>query len=99
MIFFLGKDLLKDGLKTYFAKYKFKNTELKDFIAELAAAAKRAGMSIDFEAWSDSWLTKAGCASIKIDYDRDAASGVISNLKLVQTPYNIENTPENRLRR
>lgn len=99
IVFFLGKDLLKDGLKTYFAKYKFKNTELKDFIAELAAAAKRAGMAIDFTAWSDSWLTKAGCASIKIDYDRDAASGVISNLKLVQNPYNMENTPENRLRR
>lgn len=83
MIFFLGKDLLKDGLKTYFAKYKFKNTELKDFIAELADAAKRAGMDIDFTAWSESWLTKAGCAEIKLDFDRDATTGVLSNLKLV----------------
>jgi aminopeptidase N len=26
MVFYLGKDLLKEGLKTYFAKHKFRNT-------------------------------------------------------------------------
>lgn len=83
MVFFLGKDLLKEGLKTYFAKYKFKNTELSDFIAELAAAAKKSGMEIDFTSWSDSWLTKAGCSEIKLDFDRDAESGRVSNLRLV----------------
>lgn len=39
MIFFLGKDLLKEGLRTYFEKYSFKNTTLEQFIAELSAAA------------------------------------------------------------
>lgn len=38
MVFFFGKDLLKEGLKTYFAKYAYKNTELSEFIAELALA-------------------------------------------------------------
>jgi aminopeptidase N len=37
-VFFFGKDILKEGLKTYFAKYAFKNTQLKDFIAEMANA-------------------------------------------------------------
>ena len=39
MVFFLGKDMMKQGLKTYFAKYSYKNTELKDFIAELDVAS------------------------------------------------------------
>jgi aminopeptidase N len=43
-LFFYGKDLLKEGLKTYFAKYSFKNTQLKDFIAEMADAQKRLGV-------------------------------------------------------
>jgi len=98
MIFFLGKDLLKEGLKTYFDKYAYKNTTLDQFIAELSAAAKRLNIDIDFEAWSASWLTKAGCSSIALDYSRNA-SGIISDLKLVQTPWNMEGTPENRLRR
>lgn len=38
LVFFFGHDLLKEGLKTYFGKYSFKNTQLKDFIAEMADA-------------------------------------------------------------
>lgn len=49
MVFFLGEDILKEGLKTYFAKYSFKNTELKDFIAELDAASTRLGLQVNFK--------------------------------------------------
>ena len=91
--------MLKDGLRVYFSKYAFQNTTLDQFIAELNDAAKRAGVQMDFKAWCDSWLTKAGCSSIRLTYDRDQATGVLSNLKLVQEPYNIQGTPENRLRR
>ena len=52
MVFFLGKDLLKEGLKTYFKKYSYKNTVLDDFIAELAAAAKKQNLDIDFNQFS-----------------------------------------------
>jgi aminopeptidase N len=62
MVFFLGKDILKEGLKTYFNKYKFKNTELSEFIAELSDASERLGLQINFKDWSDSWLKTAGCA-------------------------------------
>ena len=44
MVFYIGKDILKEGLKTYFNKYKFKNTELRDFIAELNDASQRLGL-------------------------------------------------------
>ena len=48
MVFFLGQDILKEGLKTYFKKYSFKNTELKDFIAELSLAALKLGLEVNF---------------------------------------------------
>lgn len=38
LIFFFGQDILKEGLKTYFEKYSFKNTQLKDFICEMGDA-------------------------------------------------------------
>lgn len=66
---------MKEGLKTYFQKYAYKNTELGDFIAELADAAQRLGITTDFTAWSDTWLTKAGCAIIETKFDRDDATG------------------------
>jgi aminopeptidase N len=39
-VFFLGRDVLKEGLKNYFNKYKFKNTEAKDFLVEMEIASK-----------------------------------------------------------
>ena len=81
---------MKEGLKTYFQKYKFKNTELSDFITELSDAAVRLGMQVDLRAWSDSWLTSAGCSEFELVFEREGGpNGLISELKLVQTPYNI----------
>ena len=48
--------MLKEGLKTYFAKYSYKNTELPQFIEELSAASKKLGKTIDLSAWCDTWL-------------------------------------------
>jgi aminopeptidase N len=63
LVFFFGKDILREGLKTYFAKYAFKNTQLKDFIAEMANAQKSLGvmLNVDLVQWSESWLKTAGC--------------------------------------
>ena len=97
MVFYLGPDLLKEGLKTYFKKYSFKNTELKDFIAELSLAALKLGLEVNFQQWSDNWLKTPGCAELKLAFEQDEASGVISNLKLIQTPYN-DNIEGNILR-
>ena len=53
MIYFIGRDALLEGIQTYFKKYSFKNTELKDFIAELSAANKKLGRdkTVSFEDW------------------------------------------------
>lgn len=99
MIFFFGKETLKEGLKTYFEKYSFKNTELKDFVNEIAAAATKLGRSPnpDFMInWAESWLKSAGCAVIELDYS--VTDGKYDYVKIKQTPYNLKNTPENKLR-
>jgi len=103
MIFMYGNDVLKEGLKTYFAKYSFKNTELKDFVQELATAAKKVG-AVETEAemieWTDDWLKTAGCAEIELDHSSayTCAEGVLTSCKLRQRVFNQKNTPENKLR-
>lgn len=98
LIFFYGESMFREGLKTYFEKYSFKNTQLKDFIAEMAAAAQRNGLTqTDLTSWSDEWLKTAGCSKISLQYKIDANQN-ITKATILQDPYNLENTAENRLR-
>lgn len=61
LVFFFGQEVLKEGLKTYFAKYSFKNTVKNDFIREMGDAAKRLGLlEVDMQTWADEWLDSAG---------------------------------------
>lgn len=99
MIFYFGKETLKEGLKTYFEKYRERNATLDDFVKELSVAAKKVGavkeekFMID---WTDQWLKSAGCALLELDFTESA--GKLDSVKIKQTPYNQKNTPENRLR-
>ena len=52
MTYLFGYDVLKTGLKTYFEKYKFRNSELKDFLFEMGEAAKHYGFEDDLVEWS-----------------------------------------------
>jgi aminopeptidase N len=54
LIFFFGKATLKEGLKTYFEKYSFKNTVLSDFVHELSIAAKNVG-AVESETFMENW--------------------------------------------
>ena len=87
------------GIKTYFEKYSYKNTELKDFIQELQAAVTKLGKSkdVDFTAWTDTWLKTPGCNEFELDYTLDAKRK-ITKMTLKQGIYNKDRTPENRLR-
>ena len=52
----------------YFTKYALKNTTLPDFIECLEKASKMFGdKDVDIQAWTNSWLTKAGANEIKAD--------------------------------
>lgn len=70
-----GEATLKEGLKTYFAKYRYSNTELKDFVTELAIAAKKEGVvkdEKDMISWSETWLKSAGAAEIQLVHSSEA---------------------------
>ena len=57
-LYFIGREAFFLAIKTYFEKYSYKNTELKDFIAEFSAAVTKLGKGkeVEFLAWTDSWL-------------------------------------------
>ena len=70
-----------EGLKTYFAKYPYKNTELKDFIHEMAQAAVKLGLTeTDLTQWADEWLTSAGCSEIGLEVTSE--NGKITTAKV-----------------
>ena len=84
MIYLTGRDVLFEGIKTYFQKYSYKNTELKDFITELGAAAAKFGVNkkLNFNQWTDSWLKTPGCNEIEMMYELDK-NGFITKFDLV----------------
>lgn len=98
MIHFYGEPMFREGLKTYFQKYSFKNTQLKDFIAEMAASATKHGLTeTDLTSWADEWLQTAGCSKISLQIETDS-KGTVTAASITQESYNLQNTPANKLR-
>jgi aminopeptidase N len=71
----VGRDHFIAGLRKYFAKHAYKNTELSDLITELEAACGK-----DLTAWVNTWLRTAGVNTlrpvIKLDGDKYASVSV-----------------------
>jgi len=66
----LGLETLKAGLHNYFAKYKWKNTELSDFIGSLEEAyakssSKTMGKDFNLKEWSNQWLLSSGVNTLE----------------------------------
>ena len=59
--YFIGPDKFRKGVQAYFKKYAEKNTELKDFMAELSAAY---GSSL--EDWQKQWLQTASLNTVGV---------------------------------
>ena len=65
---FLGRDILTAGMNEYFTKYALGSAELSDFIECLQNAATKQGRTdLSVQAWTDSWLTKAGANTLEAD--------------------------------
>jgi aminopeptidase N len=56
----VGRDNFIAGLRKYFAKHAYKNTELSDLIVELEAASGK-----DLTAWVNTWLRTAGVNTLR----------------------------------
>jgi aminopeptidase N len=62
LVAWVGEDAFLAGLRAYFAKHAWSNTELNDLLVELEAASGR-----DLAAWSEAWLKTAGVNTVALD--------------------------------
>ena len=69
----VGRDNFISGLRKYFAKHAYKNTELSDLITELEASSGK-----DLTSWVNTWLRTAGVNTLRpvIKFDGDKYQSV-----------------------
>ncbi|MEO8458004.1 MAG: aminopeptidase N [Chloroflexota bacterium] len=65
---YVGTDAFVAGLKSYFAKHAWGNTELSDLMDELSTASGR-----DLSAWTKGWLDTAGTDRLELETTDDGA--------------------------
>ncbi len=71
LVAWVGQDHFMQGVREYFAKHAWSNTELTDLLTELEKASGR-----DLKEWSAQWLETAGVNTLRpeIHYDGDRIS-------------------------
>ncbi|MCI9889355.1 aminopeptidase N [Micrococcales bacterium 31B] len=79
LVAYVGADKFMAGLRAYFAKHAWGNTELKDLLAELSAASGR-----ELDQWSQLWLENAGPTTQTLEVER-AADGAVTAMRVTQT--------------
>ena len=77
LVAYVGRDEFDEGLRRYFAKHAWGNTELKDLLAELETTSGR-----DLGSWSALWLEKAGITTLRPRVE--TADGTITALSVEQ---------------
>lgn len=78
LVAWVGQEEFMAGVRSYFAKHSFKNTELKDLLEELEAASGR-----DLSQWSAEWLETAGVNVYRPALTTDA-DGKLTSLSISQ---------------
>ncbi len=78
LVAWVGKDAFLDGLKTYFVKHQYANTELRDLLVELEAASGR-----DLSSFSAEWLETAGCNTLRASFET-GPDGAFTAFSIVQ---------------
>ncbi len=79
LVAWVGQEQFMAGVREYFAKHAWKNTELPDLMRELEAASGR-----DLGQWSKLWLETAGVNTLRAHIDSDDA-GTITAFEIEQT--------------
>ena len=64
LVAWVGQDAFLAGLRTYFVKHQFANTELRDLLVELESASGR-----DLSGWSADWLETAGVNTLRASFE------------------------------
>jgi len=76
---YVGRDNFIKGLRQYFTKFAWQNTQLSDLLTELKSASGR-----DLDAWSETWLKTAGINTMTPVLEE--ANGVYTKVVIMQDP-------------
>ena len=68
LVAWVGEKDFFAGLRAYFTKHAFSNTELADLLAELESASGR-----ELGPWAEEWLQTSGVNTLRADFDVDDA--------------------------
>ncbi|MBT2552362.1 aminopeptidase N [Arthrobacter sp. ISL-5] len=79
LVAWVGPEQFMAGVREYFAKHSWKNTELGDLMIELEKASGR-----DLDQWGRLWLETAGVNSLKPELTVDA-DGTITSFAILQS--------------
>ncbi|MCW2584985.1 MAG: aminopeptidase Metallo peptidase, partial [Frankiales bacterium] len=78
LVAWVGQDAFLAGLRSYFGKHEFANTELRDLLVELEAASGR-----DLSSWSAEWLETAGVNTLRASFET-APDGAFTAFSILQ---------------
>lgn len=81
LVSWVGQDEFFAGVRAYFAKHAWGNTELRDLLTELETTSGR-----DLSAWSGLWLEKAGVTLLRPEITVDDAGAITSFAVLQEVP-------------
>ena len=82
LVAWVGQENFMAGVREYFGKHAWSNTELPDLMRELEASSGR-----DLSEWTRLWLETSGVntISVEVDAEGDGSSAAIASLRLVQS--------------
>ncbi|MDF9750351.1 aminopeptidase N [Arthrobacter sp. ES3-54] len=86
LVAWVGPEEFMSGVREYFSKHAWQNTELSDLMAELEKASGR-----DLEKWGQLWLETAGVNTLTPEISADA-DGTIGSFAVVQSAIESEPT-------
>ncbi len=69
LVAWVGEDAFLKGLRTYFRRHEYGNTDLSDFLAALEESSGR-----DLHAWAKDWLQTAGVNTLRPRFETDGRS-------------------------
>ena len=78
LVAWVGQEQFFEGVRAYFAKHSWGNTELRDLLVELEATSGR-----DLKSWSALWLEKAGVTLLRPEISV-GDDGVITSFAVLQ---------------
>ncbi|GAA2088733.1 aminopeptidase N [Brevibacterium salitolerans] len=92
LVSYVGRESFFAGLREYFAKHAWGNTELADLLTELERASGR-----DLGAWSRLWLEESGVNVLRAEPQR-GEDGALTSVTLTQEPHVLPGQPVPSLR-